>query len=102
MNVYLVRHAIAGVRDAGQWPDDSLRPLTKKGERRFRNAARGLAGFVPAPKAVLSSPYVRAWQTATILQEEAGWPAPTACDALTRYAPSEVLADLALQAGADS
>jgi phosphohistidine phosphatase len=30
----------------------------------------------------LSSPLVRAWQTAEILEAEAGWPAPKACDAL--------------------
>jgi hypothetical protein len=28
MDVYLVRHAIAGQRDPARWPDDSQRPLT--------------------------------------------------------------------------
>jgi phosphohistidine phosphatase len=31
---------------------------------------------------VLSSPYARAWQTAAILREEAGWPAAEPSDAL--------------------
>jgi phosphohistidine phosphatase len=37
---------------------------------------------VPTVERVLSSPYVRAWQTAEILRDEAGWPAPERCDAL--------------------
>jgi len=37
---------------------------------------------VPAVDVVLSSPYPRAWRTAEILAEEAGWPAPEACRAL--------------------
>jgi phosphohistidine phosphatase len=102
MELYLVRHAIAGVRDPNVWPDDSLRPLTKKGMRRFREAACGLDRFAPRPDAVLSSPFARAWQTAEILAEEAGWPDPIACDALKEYAPAEVLAALGPHAGADS
>jgi phosphohistidine phosphatase len=100
MNLYLVRHAIAGVRDPNQWPDDSLRPLTKKGARRFRKAALGLGRFTPPPDVVLSSPYARAWQTAEILAEEVDWPNPEACDALKEYAPSDVMAALASHASA--
>ena len=81
-SVYVVRHAIAEPRDAERWPDDSKRPLTKQGEERFRSAARGLKRFAPRVDSVLSSPYVRAWRTAEILNEEAGWPEPERCDAL--------------------
>jgi len=28
VDVYLVRHAIAELRDTTRWPDDSLRPLS--------------------------------------------------------------------------
>ena len=76
MDVYLVRHAIAETRDSTQWPDDSERPLTPEGEARFRKAARGLRRVAPQVDVVLASPYVRAWQTAEILEREAGWPAP--------------------------
>jgi phosphohistidine phosphatase len=38
--------------------------------------------IVPAVELVLSSPYTRAWQTAAILREEAGWPAPERCEVL--------------------
>jgi phosphohistidine phosphatase len=75
--VYVVRHAIAEERDADRWPDDAGRPLTKDGEARFRDAARGLRTIVPSVDVVLSSPYVRAWRTAEILHEEAGWPPPS-------------------------
>jgi phosphohistidine phosphatase len=87
MDVYLVRHAIGATRDSTQWPDDSERPLTPEGEARFRNAARGLRRVAPKVDVVLSSPYVRAWQTAEILEREAGWPAPERAQELeaTRY-----------------
>jgi phosphohistidine phosphatase len=82
MDLYVVRHAIAAERDSTRWPDDGLRPLTPEGERRFRQAARGLRRFVPSVDVVLASPYARAWRTAEILQEEAGWPPPKKCEAL--------------------
>jgi len=83
VDIYLVRHAIAGERDPERWPDDSQRPLTKKGIRRFTEAAAGLVTVVPEVDLVLASPYRRAWQTATIL-EEAGWPAPQRLDELAQ------------------
>jgi phosphohistidine phosphatase SixA len=82
VDVYLVRHAIAEERDAARWPDDSLRPLTAEGAESFRHAARGLRRIVPEVESVLASSYVRAWQTAEILEREAGWPAPERCEAL--------------------
>ncbi len=77
MNLVLVRHAIAAARDAVQWPDDAVRPLTPAGERRFRKAAKGLMRLVPTVDLVLASPFARAWRTAGILHQEAGWPEPT-------------------------
>jgi phosphohistidine phosphatase len=82
MRLLIVRHAIAEERDASRWPDDADRPLSADGEARFRPAARGLALLVPRPDAVLSSRYRRAWRTAEVLVEEAGWPAPVPCTAL--------------------
>jgi phosphohistidine phosphatase len=87
VHVYLVRHAIAEERDPSRWPDDSLRPLTPKGEKRFRLAARGLAHVVPAVDRVLASPYLRAWRTAELLQAEAGWPPPVPCQELAADEP---------------
>ena len=82
MIVYIVRHAPAEERDGDRWPDDSRRPLTNKGERKFARAAAGLARIAEPPDAVLASPYTRAWRTAELLAENAGWPAPQECAAL--------------------
>jgi phosphohistidine phosphatase len=76
MDLYLVRHAIAFDRDPKAFPDDSLRPLSEKGIARARRGAQGLRKVVPTVELVLSSRYVRAWDTAVILHEEAGWPKP--------------------------
>jgi phosphohistidine phosphatase len=81
VQLLIVRHAPAEDRGPN-WPDDALRPLTVRGSERFRAAALGLAALVPRPVAILSSPYVRTWQTAEILGAVGGWPAPTRCDAL--------------------
>jgi phosphohistidine phosphatase len=82
MELYLVRHASAFDPDQTQWPTDRDRPLTPEGERRFRSAARGLASVVSTVDVLLSSPYSRAWRTAELLEQVAGWPAPVACEAL--------------------
>jgi phosphohistidine phosphatase len=94
MKLILVRHGIAGVRDILKWPNDGDRPLTQKGRRRFEVAAQGLAQLEPEVDLVLASLKVRAWDTAVILHEEAGWPAPQALDELRESAPEAVLAAL--------
>ena len=76
MDLYLVRHGIAFDQDAERWPDDSRRPLSPEGEERFRQAARGLGTLVPSVDVHLASTFVRAWQTAELLTEEAGWLKP--------------------------
>ena len=76
MKLYLVRHAVAEERDFERWPDDAERPLTGRGIKRFRRAARGLGSIAGAVDVTLSSPYLRAWQTARLLAEESGWPSP--------------------------
>jgi phosphohistidine phosphatase len=82
MEILIVRHAIAGERDARQWPDDRGRPLTPEGVARFRKVARHLGRVVARVDTVWASPLARAWQTAEILQREAGWPAPQELAAL--------------------
>lgn len=79
MNLILVRHAIAFERDPTRWPDDSQRPLTQMGIERFEQSARGLKRVAGKVDLVLSSPFVRAAQTARILQEVAGWPKFVPC-----------------------
>lgn len=87
VEVIVVRHAIAFERDRRRWPDDALRPLTPAGKRRFRKAARGLRQWSPRVDAVLSSPFMRARQTADLLTQFAGWPAAIECSALVPGTP---------------
>jgi phosphohistidine phosphatase len=97
VDLYIVRHAAAFERDPDRWPDDSKRPLTPKGEEKFRLAARGLARIAPRMDAILSSPYLRAWRTAEILAELDSWPAPKSFPVLEPTLPPEK-AVLALEA----
>ena len=64
--LYLVRHGVA--EEPGEaWPDDSKRPLTAKGKARLREVAQGLLALDVQMDEVLSSPFVRARQTADVL-----------------------------------
>jgi phosphohistidine phosphatase len=76
MELLIVRHAIAFERDGRRWPDDGARPLSPAGKERARRAAAGLKEFSNSPDRLLTSPLVRASQTARILTEFAGWPQP--------------------------
>ena len=64
--LYLIRHGLAEERGE-QWPDDTKRPLTEEGMSRLRRQARGLARLGVAVDVVLTSPLVRARQTAEII-----------------------------------
>lgn len=63
---YLVRHAIAAPRGAA-WPDDDERPLTRAGIERMTRAVQGLRALDVEVDVVLTSPLVRARQTADLL-----------------------------------
>ena len=71
MKLVIVRHA-----DAGEAADfaktgkpDALRPLSEKGREQMKDAAVGLGKLVPKCGMIVSSPYTRAVQTATIVAE---------------------------------
>src|SRR5262245_41820779 len=64
--IYVVRHAIAEMRGEA-WPDDSKRPLSEAGILRMRKNARGLLRLGVEIDVILTSPLVRARQTAEIL-----------------------------------
>ena len=96
MELLIIRHAIAAERDGRRWRDDGARPLTALGMRRSRRAAAGLRAITEAPDRLLTSPLVRARQTAKILTEVAGWPpAEEAAELLPGTAPLKVLTLLA-------
>ena len=61
--LYLIRHGIAEERGEA-WPDDAKRPLTEEGMARLRKSARGLVRLGVVFDAILTSPLVRARQTA--------------------------------------
>ena len=64
--LYLIRHGVAEER-GDAWPDDGKRPLTEEGMSRMRKAARGLSRLGVVFDIVLTSPLVRARQTAEIV-----------------------------------
>ena len=64
--LYLIRHGIAEERGES-WPDDSKRPLTAEGTSRLRKSARGLVRLGVAFEVILTSPFVRARQTADVV-----------------------------------
>jgi phosphohistidine phosphatase len=94
MDLLIVRHAIAFDRDRHRWHDDADRPLSPAGQRRARKAAAGLKQLTKRPDRLLTSPLVRARQTAQILTDVAGWPA---AEEVVELSPDEpALAVLAL------
>ena len=93
MDLLIVRHAIAFERDPQRWSDDGARPLTPEGKRRAKKAAAGLKRFTKPPERLLTSPLVRARQTAEILTEVAGWPpAEEVAELSPEEAPQALLA----------
>jgi phosphohistidine phosphatase len=64
--LFLIRHGIAEER-GDAWPDDAKRPLSEDGIERFQKSARGLARLDVWIDVVLTSPLVRARQTAEIV-----------------------------------
>jgi phosphohistidine phosphatase len=71
MRLYLIRHGDAG--DTMSWKaDDAERPLTEKGAERFADLARSLVAGGLKVDAVVTSPLLRARQTAELLAAAAG------------------------------
>jgi phosphohistidine phosphatase len=67
MNLYLMRHGIALPQDDPSVTHDAERPLTSKGVKRMRKAAKGVRQLNIPFDAVLTSPALRARQTAEIV-----------------------------------
>ena len=74
MRLYIVRHGTAIDREDASCPPDPERYLTKEGIAKTREAARGTKRLGIRPDQMISSPYVRAMQTATIFAEVCGFP----------------------------
>ena len=67
MNLYLIRHAIA--EEESPSGEDSQRELTDKGAKKMRLIAKGLRTLGVDFDLIVSSPYLRAVQTAEVLSE---------------------------------
>jgi len=66
MNLYIIRHAIAVDEGTADY-EDSQRPLTDKGRKKMRQIAKGLRSLGVEFDLILSSPYLRAQETAEVL-----------------------------------
>jgi phosphohistidine phosphatase len=67
MNIYLLRHGTAVEPGAPGIKTDAGRPLIPKGEERLRAAAAAMEKMELSFDAIISSPYLRAKQTAEIV-----------------------------------
>jgi phosphohistidine phosphatase len=74
MILYLVRHGIAVDRTDPKAPAEAERPLTARGVQKTRSAALGLRALGAKPDVMITSPFVRAAQTAEIFAEALGFP----------------------------
>ena len=80
--LYIMRHGIAVVRGA-DFADDSRRPLTPEGKKKVKEIASGLKRLGVSLDWVVTSPLVRAVETAEIVAESLGPNVPIDfCDAL--------------------
>ena len=71
MQLYILRHGIAeNVKPGGSDPD---RALTAEGKKKLREILRTVEKAGVAPELMISSPYVRAMETAVIAAEVLGY-----------------------------
>jgi phosphohistidine phosphatase len=91
MELLLIRHGIAETREAfvvtGE--DDSRRPLTKRGQERMQETAKGLLRVVSTIDVLASSSLLRAVQTAAIVSEAYGGIPVTTVPALQPDSPPQ-------------
>ena len=70
MNIYILRHGIAVEHGSPDFEKDADRPLTPEGEKQLRKSARAMKRMKLEFDLILSSPLVRARQTAEIVAGE--------------------------------
>ena len=74
MQLYIVRHGIAIDREDPKSPLEAERYLTDEGIERTRQVAKGIAALGVRADLMISSPYVRATQTAAIFAGALDYP----------------------------
>ena len=75
----IIRHGLAEDRQPKPGFDDRARRLTPQGRKKFRDAACGLRRWIPEVNLLLTSPLIRARETAAILTKAAQWPEAKTC-----------------------
>jgi phosphohistidine phosphatase len=86
MDLILIRHAEAGERDPNSWPDDDLRPVSADGLRKQTAAAEGMLRLGIEFDFLVTSPLLRARQTAEILAQAYTWKEPPLADDVLGHA----------------
>ena len=69
MNVYVLRHGVAEERDNRKYPNDDDRPLTREGRLKLAQQVKGLSALGISLDVMITSPLLRAAQTAHIVRE---------------------------------
>ena len=102
--LYIMRHGLAVTRGSVGFADDARRPLLPEGKEKMREIAEGLKRVGVELDWVVSSPLVRAVETAKIIAESlASTGTVDVCDAMRPGgSPEEVIAFLAKRAGRTS
>lgn len=96
MEIYIVRHGKALDHGDQRVTSDEMRWLIEEGRAEIETMAALLARLGVTPDLVLTSPLVRARQTAEIIAERLRSAAPTICDELAPGgSPGGVLAEIA-------
>ncbi len=81
--LYVMRHGLAVTRGSVRFSDDAQRPLVPEGKERMREIAEGLKQVGFEVDWVVSSPLVRALETAGIIAESLTSSAPVdVCEAM--------------------
>jgi phosphohistidine phosphatase len=88
--IYLMRHGIAADLDAQGGADDAQRPLTPDGRLKLRAVAKGLQRIGVELDWIVSSPLLRAVETADVIAEEL--PSGAARDTSEALSPGHVSA----------
>lgn len=74
MQLYIVRHGIAIDREDPKCPPEAERYLTEEGVEKTKKVAKGIAALAIHADLMVSSPYVRAMQTAAIFAAALDYP----------------------------
>ena len=69
MNLYVLRHGLARERNGREYANDDERPLTAKGVKRMTRQVKGMNALGLSMDAIITSPLVRAAQTADIVHK---------------------------------